>query len=51
MTPQSIYGFFQNGGTMYVVSLRTLPPAQAPLLNANGESPLLVKFPQIGLTA
>ncbi|MEZ4832330.1 MAG: hypothetical protein R2873_10080 [Caldilineaceae bacterium] len=49
VTPQSIYGFFQNGGTKaYVVSLRTLPPAQAPLLNANGESPLLVKFRKSG---
>lgn len=47
--PQSIYGFFQNGGTKaYVVSLRTLPPAQAPLLNSNGETPLLVKFRKSG---
>ncbi len=47
--PQSVYGFFQNGGTKcYVVSLRTIPPAQAALLNGNGESPLLVKFRKSG---
>ena len=47
--PQSVYGFFQNGGSKcYVVSLRTLPPAQAPLLNANGDPQLLVKFRKSG---
>lgn len=47
--PQSVYGFFQNGGgKCYVVSLRTIPPAQAALLNANGEPQLQVKFRKSG---
>ncbi len=47
--PQSVYGYFQNGGgKAYVVSLRTIPPAQAGLLNDKGEPQLLVKFRKSG---
>lgn len=35
-TPQSVYGFFQNGGRRcYVVSLDTIPPTQCNLLSSD----------------
>jgi phage tail sheath protein FI len=37
-TPQSVYGFFQNGGRRcYVVSLGTIPPTQGKLLSSDGK--------------
>ncbi len=48
--PQSIYGFFQNGGSRcYVVSVRTMPTAEVSLLNTAGKPGLLVRSAQAGL--
>jgi phage tail sheath protein FI len=47
--PHSVYGFFQNGGTRcYVVSVKTIPKAQAGLLNADGKPQLIVQAKQAG---
>jgi phage tail sheath protein FI len=47
--PHSVYGYFTNGGTRcYVVSVRTIPYAQAPLLNADGKPQLMVRAKQAG---
>ena len=48
--PHAIYGYFQNGGgRCYVVSVKTIPNAQAGLLNANGKPQLIVRAKQAGL--
>ncbi|MBN1177966.1 MAG: phage tail sheath family protein [Anaerolineae bacterium] len=45
----SVYGYFMNGGTRaYVVSVRTIPKAQAALLNAEGKPQLVVRARQAG---
>jgi hypothetical protein len=42
--PLSVYGYFMNGGTRcYVVSVKTIPRAQVPLLNSAGQPQLLVR--------
>jgi phage tail sheath protein FI len=47
--PQAIYGYFMNGGTRcYVVSVRTIPRAQAELLNSDGKPGLIVRAKQAG---
>jgi hypothetical protein len=48
--PQSVYGYFSNGGSRcYVVSVRTFPKAEAVLLNAQGKPALTVKARQAGI--
>jgi hypothetical protein len=45
----SVYGYFMNGGTRaYVVSVRTIPKAQAILLNTEGKPQLVVRAKQAG---
>ena len=47
--PHAVYGYFMNGGTRcYVVSVRTIPRAQAPLLNTEGKPQLVVRARQAG---
>ncbi len=47
--PQAVYGYFMNGGSRcYVVSVRTIPRAQAALLNSDGKPQLLVRAKQAG---
>jgi phage tail sheath protein FI len=47
--PHAVYGYFHNGGTRcYVMSLRTIGKAQAPLLGADGKPHLIVKAKQAG---
>ncbi|HPH97415.1 MAG TPA: phage tail sheath family protein [Anaerolineaceae bacterium] len=47
--PHSVYGYFSNGGTRcYVTSVRTIPKAQAYLLNASGKPDLVVRARQAG---
>jgi len=47
--PLTVYGFFQNGGARcYVLSVKTIPKAQAALLNAEGKPQLLVQAKQAG---
>ncbi len=48
--PQSVYGYFTNGGSRcYVVSVRTFPKAQATLVNAQGKPALTVRARQAGV--
>jgi len=48
--PQSIYGYFMNGGSRcYVVSIRTFPKAEAALINAAGKAALTVRARQAGV--
>ncbi|HUS16858.1 MAG TPA: phage tail sheath subtilisin-like domain-containing protein [Chloroflexia bacterium] len=47
--PQAVYGYFQNGGSRcYVLSVKTIPRAQAALLNSEGKAGLLVRARQAG---
>ena len=47
--PHAVYGYFMNGGSRcYVVSARTIPKAQAPLLNSAGKPQLVVKAKKAG---
>lgn len=47
--PNSVYGYFMNGGSRcYVVSIRTFPKAEATLINAQGKPALAVKARQAG---
>ncbi|HFD39038.1 MAG TPA: hypothetical protein ENJ31_04215, partial [Anaerolineae bacterium] len=47
--PHAVYGYFHNGGTRcYVVSVKTLGKAQAPLLGADGKPYLLIRAKQAG---
>ncbi len=42
--PQSVYGYFMNGGSRcYVVSVRTFPKAETTLLNQQGKPALTVR--------
>jgi uncharacterized protein len=48
--PQSVYGYFNNGGSRcYVVSVRTFPKAEATLVNAQGKPALTVRARQAGV--
>ncbi|MEE8392169.1 MAG: phage tail sheath subtilisin-like domain-containing protein [Anaerolineae bacterium] len=45
----AVYGYFTNGGTRcYIVSVRTIPKAQAALLNSEGKPQLTVRAKQAG---
>jgi uncharacterized protein len=47
--PQSVYGYFTNGGSRcYVVSVRTFPKAEATLVNSQGKPALTVRARQAG---
>ena len=47
--PHSVYGYFQNGGSRcYVVSVKTIPKAQAALLNGEGKPALVARAKQAG---
>ncbi len=47
--PYSVYGYFLNGGSRcYVISVKTIPHAQAPLLNAEGKPQLIARAKQAG---
>ena len=42
--PQSVYGYFMNGGSRcYVVSVRTFPKAETTLVNQQGKPALTVR--------
>jgi uncharacterized protein len=48
--PQSVYGYFNNGGSRcYVVSVRTFPKAEGVLVNAQGKPALTVRARQAGV--
>jgi phage tail sheath protein FI len=48
-TPHSIYGYFLNGGTRcYVLSVKTIPKAQATLLGSDGKPYLTIQAKQAG---
>ncbi len=48
--PQAVYGYFNNGGTRcYVVSVKTIGKAEAPLLGADGKPHLVARARQAGL--
>jgi phage tail sheath protein FI len=47
--PHAVYGYFHNGGTRcYIISVRTIGKAQAPLLSGDGKPALIVKAKQAG---
>jgi phage tail sheath protein FI len=47
--PHSVYGYFLNGGTRcYVVSVKTIPKAQAALLNGEGKPALIARAKSAG---
>lgn len=47
--PYSVFGYFLNGGSRaYVMSVRTIPRAQAALLGADGKPQLIVRAKQAG---
>jgi phage tail sheath protein FI len=47
--PHSVYGYFLNGGgRCYVVSVKTIPKAQAALLGSDGKPQLIVRSKQAG---
>lgn len=47
--PHAVYGYFLNGGSRcYVVSVKTIPKAQAPLLNGEGRPQLVARAKQSG---
>ena len=47
--PHAVYGYFLNGGTRcYVLSVKTIPKAQATLLGADGKPYLTVQAKQAG---
>jgi phage tail sheath protein FI len=48
--PQSVYGYFMNGGSRcYVASVRTFPKAEAVLMNSQGKPALSVRARQAGV--
>ena len=48
--PQSVYGYFANGGSRcYVVSVRTFPKAESTLMNSQGKPALTVRARQAGV--
>lgn len=47
--PHSVYGYFLNGGSRcYVLSVKTIPKAQAALLGSDGRPQLQIKAKQAG---
>lgn len=47
--PQSVYGYFNNGGSRcYVLSVKTIPRATTTLLNSEGKPQLIVQSKQAG---
>ncbi|MEM7536648.1 MAG: phage tail sheath subtilisin-like domain-containing protein [Chloroflexota bacterium] len=47
--PHAVYGFFQNGGARcYIVSVKTIPSAQAGLLGSDGKPHLIVQAREAG---
>lgn len=47
--PHSVYGYFLNGGgRCYVLSVKTIPKAQAALLGSDGKPQLIVRSRQAG---
>lgn len=47
--PQSVYGYFNNGGSRcYVLSVKTIPRAKTALLNSDGKPQLIVQSKQAG---
>lgn len=47
--PHSVYGYFLNGGSRcYVVSVKTIPKAQAALLNSEGKPALVARAKTAG---
>ena len=49
--PHSVYGFFMNGGSRcYVLSVKTIPQAQAALLGTDGKPYLTVRSKQAGFS-
>lgn len=47
--PQAVYGYFANGGSRcYVLSVKTIPRAQAALLNGDGKAGLIARAKQAG---
>lgn len=47
--PHSVYGYFLNGGSRcYVMSVKTIPKAQAALLGSDGKPQLVVRAKQAG---
>ena len=47
--PHAVYGYFLNGGSRcYVLSVRTIPKAQAGLLNSEGRVQLIAQAKQAG---
>ncbi len=47
--PHAVYGYFMNGGNRcYVLSIKTIPKAQAALLSGEGKSQILIKAKQSG---
>lgn len=47
--PHSVYGYFLNGGTRcYILSVKTIPKAQAALLGSDGKPYLTVQAKQAG---
>lgn len=47
--PHAVYGYFMNGGNRcYVLSVKTIPKAQAALLSGEGKPQILVKAKQAG---
>jgi phage tail sheath protein FI len=48
--PQSVYGYFTNGGSRcYIVSVRTFPKAESVLMNSQGKPALTVRARQAGV--
>ena len=48
--PMAVYGYFQNGGSRcYCLSVKTIPRAQAILLNAEGKPALVARAKMAGL--
>jgi len=48
--PQSVYGYFTNGGSRcYIVSVRTFPRAEGTLMNASGKPAITVRARQAGV--
>ena len=47
--PHAVYGYFHNGGSRcYVLSVKTIGRAEAPLLGADGKPTMLVRSKQAG---
>lgn len=47
--PHTVYGYFMNGGNRcYVLSVKTIPKAQAALLGSDGKPQLVVRAKQAG---